>query len=83
VTLTEAAEHLGIAPATLRHQIRNGSLEANKIGRDWIVNEAEVRRYAETSLGKPGRPPRGQPRRRDPSDQLSLDLLGDMTGELS
>jgi excisionase family DNA binding protein len=72
--LVEAAEHLGVAPATLRHQIRNGSLEATKVGRDWAVDEDAVRRYSEISLGKPGRRPRGQPRRREPTDQLSLDL---------
>jgi excisionase family DNA binding protein len=83
VTLVEAATHLGVAPATLRHQIRNGSLEATKVGRDWTVDEAEVQRYTEVSLGKPGRPPRGQPRRREPTGQLSLDLLDDMTDELS
>jgi excisionase family DNA binding protein len=66
VTLSEAADQLGVAPATLRHQIRNGSLDATKVGRDWDVAPDEVRRYAATSRGKPGRPPRGQHRRRPP-----------------
>jgi excisionase family DNA binding protein len=69
VTLTEAADRLGVAPATLRHQIRNGSLEAVKVGRDWTVADEEVQRYAAFSLGKPGRRPR--------PDQLSLRLLDD------
>jgi excisionase family DNA binding protein len=83
VTLHEAAQELGVAPATLRHQIRNGSLGATKVGRDWMVDEAEVRRYAEISLGRPGRPPRGQSRRREPAGQLSLDLIDVVTGNVS
>jgi excisionase family DNA binding protein len=83
VTLTEVAAQLGVATATLRHQIKNRRLEATKIGRDWMVDEAEVRRYAEMSLGRPGRPPRGQSRRREPAGQLSLDLIDDVTGDVS
>ena len=66
VTLTEAAEYLGMAPATLRHQIKNRRLEATKVGRDWMVSDEEIRRYAATSRGKPGRRPR---------DQMTLGLL--------
>jgi excisionase family DNA binding protein len=83
VTLTEAADRLGVATATLRHQIRNGSLGATKVGRDWMVDDAEVRRYAEISLGRPGRPPRGQSRRREPAGQLTLDLIDGVTGNVS
>lgn len=46
VTLSEAAERLNLSPSTLRHQIRNGRLNAFKIGRDWVTDEAEVLRYA-------------------------------------
>ena len=76
MTLTEAADRLGVAPATLRHQIRNGRLRASKVGRDWAVSEDEVRRYAALSRGRPGR--RGR-------DQLDLGLLDgiDATGELT
>ena len=76
MTLTEAAARLGVAPATLRHQIRNGRLRASKVGRDWAVSEDEVRRYATLSRGRPGR--RGR-------DQLDLGLLDriDATGELT
>ena len=69
MTLTEAADRLGVAPATLRHQIRNGSLDAVKHGRDWTVDDDEVQRYAAISLGRPGRRPK--------PDQLTLRLLGD------
>lgn len=45
MTLTEAAEALGLRPATLRQQIANGKLHAVKRGRDWHVTPREVERY--------------------------------------
>jgi excisionase family DNA binding protein len=54
VTLTEAAAILGLAPNTLRHQIRNRKLRARKMGRGWYVTAEEVERYAqEHRKGKP------------------------------
>ena len=50
LTLTEAAERLGVAPSTLRRQIANGRLRARKLGRDWTVSEREVERYRRDSL---------------------------------
>ncbi len=49
LTLTEAAKALGLAPATLRQQIKNGRLAARKVSRDWYVTEAEVDRYRRES----------------------------------
>jgi hypothetical protein len=40
---------LEVQPATLRQQIRNGKLFADKIGRDWHVSKSEVRRYSRES----------------------------------
>jgi excisionase family DNA binding protein len=55
-TLTEAAKALGLAPSTLRHQIRNGKLRARKVSRDWYVSEDEVERYrAESRKPTPDR----------------------------
>ena len=45
MTLKEAAEKLGITPDALRGAIARGSLVARKVGRDWIVDPAEVERY--------------------------------------
>lgn len=47
--LKEAAQLLGIRPATARQQIKNERLFADKIGRDWHVAMAELRRYARES----------------------------------
>jgi excisionase family DNA binding protein len=49
VTLREAAELLGLDPATLRQQIARGSLRAEKRGRDWHVTPREVERYRRES----------------------------------
>jgi excisionase family DNA binding protein len=54
VTIPEAARVLGLAPSTLRHQIRNRKLRARKMGRGWYVTAEEVERYAqENRKGKP------------------------------
>lgn len=45
MTLPEAAERLGLAPSTLRHQIKNRKLRAHKMGRTWYVTDEEVERY--------------------------------------
>jgi excisionase family DNA binding protein len=55
MTLIEAAALLGVRPPTLRQQIARGKFGAEKIGRDWHVQPAEVERYRAESLGKPGR----------------------------
>lgn len=45
MTIPEAAEALGLAPSTLRHQIKNRKLRAHKMGRGWYVAPEEVDRY--------------------------------------
>ncbi|MBA2718812.1 MAG: helix-turn-helix domain-containing protein [Chloroflexi bacterium] len=61
LTLVQAAEQLGVAPATLRAQIHRGKLRAQKLGRDWLVDKAEVERYRTDSLKRTGdTPPRGR-----------------------
>ena len=47
MTLNEAAAILGVVASTLRHQIANGKLHARKVGRDWHVTPAEVKRYGQ------------------------------------
>jgi len=58
MTVTEAAQLLGLSPATLRRQIANGRIRARKLGRDWDIPEEEVRRYGALSRGRPGRRPK-------------------------
>lgn len=56
LTLTEAADQLGLAASTLRHQVQAGRLRARLIGKTYVVSEREVARYRREQLGKPGRP---------------------------
>jgi excisionase family DNA binding protein len=56
LTLTEAADQLGLAASTLRHQVQAGRLRARLIGKTYVVTAREVERYRADHLGKPGRP---------------------------
>jgi excisionase family DNA binding protein len=49
LTLGQAANALSVRPATLRAQIRRGKLKADKLGRDWLVDVAEIERYRSAS----------------------------------
>jgi len=55
MTLPELAARLGLKSiGSLRAQILRGALQAEKIGRDWIVSEAEADRYKRENMGKRG-----------------------------
>ena len=59
MTLQQAAQSLGVTAATLRWQVRNGRLHAQRLGPIWTVTPREVERYRSESLGRhPGRPRR-------------------------
>ena len=55
LTLAQAGALLGVSPATLRNQVRNGRLRATLIGKTYVVTPREVERYRAESLGRPGR----------------------------
>ena len=57
MTVNEAAESLGLAPATVTAQIRHKRLPATRRGRQWWITPAAVELYRRTILGKPGRKP--------------------------
>ncbi len=46
MTLPEAAAALGLAPSTLRLQVKRHKLKAYRMGDRWYVTDAEVARYA-------------------------------------
>ena len=58
LTLAQAGALLGVSPATLRSQVRNGRLSARLVGKTYVVTPREVERYRAESLGKAGRPPK-------------------------
>ena len=55
LTLTEAADQLGLAASTLRHQVQAGRLRARLVGKTYVVTAGELERYRREHLGKPGR----------------------------
>lgn len=55
LTLAQAGALLGVSPATLRSQVRNGRLRATLVGKTYVVTPREVERYRAESLGRPGR----------------------------
>ena len=54
MTLTEAAELLGLDPSTLRRQAEKRVLRARKVGPIWTVTPHEVERYRREHLGRIG-----------------------------
>lgn len=50
----QAAARLGLAARTVKDHCADGRIKAEKIGRDWLIEEAEVERY------KRERKPRGR-----------------------
>jgi excisionase family DNA binding protein len=50
MTIPEAARALGLAPSTLRLQIKLRKLKAHKMGRDWYVSPEAVEAYRAQSL---------------------------------
>lgn len=57
MTLTEMAQSLGLKDAAgLRRLCAAGTLRAQKVGKTWLVSDAEVARYTREHLGKRGRP---------------------------
>ena len=61
--IARGARRLGVQPVTLRMAIRRNRLVAHKYGRDWLVEESELRWYEMRSLGRVGYP-KGRPRKR-------------------
>jgi excisionase family DNA binding protein len=57
----QAAELLGVSTRRVQALISTGLLNANKMGRDWLISEAEVQRFAQHER-KAGRPSKNQPK---------------------
>jgi len=54
ITTKDAARRLGVTAIRVRQLIAAGRLPAVKIGRDWLIKAADLRRVAHRP---PGRPP--------------------------
>jgi excisionase family DNA binding protein len=55
VTIREAALTIGVGVRRLYQLIAEGKLKARKVGRDWLLTEREVDRFAKLDRPK-GRP---------------------------
>lgn len=53
LTTLQAAERLGISPRRIRVLITTGRLPAQRLGRDWLIDERDLAAVRER---KPGRP---------------------------
>ncbi len=58
LTLSQAAERLGLSRKTLWLQVDRGVLHATRIGSVWVVTESEMERYSREHKGKPGGKPK-------------------------
>jgi len=54
LTLTQAAEHTGLSPNTLRAQIKNGVFPAMLVGKTYLVTADDLKTYIETHKGRHG-----------------------------
>jgi excisionase family DNA binding protein len=54
-TVIEAAAQLGVTPRRIRQLCEAGELQAQKAGRDWLIDRAALERFERQP---PGRPPK-------------------------
>ena len=52
ITIKEYAGRHGVDPSTIRHRIQRGATRAQKIGRDWLIDEDEPYTDGRETSGK-------------------------------
>jgi excisionase family DNA binding protein len=57
VSTQKAAEITGLHVETIREYLRAGRIKATRIGRTYVIDERDLRRFMATPR-KPGRPPK-------------------------
>lgn len=58
LTTPQAAERLGVTVARVQKLIWDGRLPAQKMGRDYVIQEEDLKLVGDR---KPGRPPKAKP----------------------
>jgi len=53
IGVAQAAERLGVTDGRVRVLITSGRLPAQKVGRDWVINESDLRLVAVRIPGNP------------------------------
>jgi excisionase family DNA binding protein len=56
LTTKEVAVRLGLSAIRVRELIRAGKIQAQQVGRDWVIEESALENV--TVYGKAGRPPK-------------------------
>jgi excisionase family DNA binding protein len=64
LTTPEAAERLGITVARVQQLIWKGRLPAQKIGRDYVINEDDLKLVAERKPGRPAKAKKPESKRK-------------------
>ena len=60
LTSKQAAERLGVTPARVRQMVLDGSLPAEKFGRDLVIKSSDLALVADRPLGRPPKAKTGQ-----------------------
>jgi excisionase family DNA binding protein len=49
----EASERLQVSQQRVQALIKSGKLPAEKVGRDWLINEDDLQKVSERKAGRP------------------------------
>jgi excisionase family DNA binding protein len=60
LTIKQAADLLDVTPMTVRRHLKAGDIKYERPGREYLIWQSELERYAREKRG-PGRPPRPAP----------------------
>jgi excisionase family DNA binding protein len=61
LTTAEVAQRLGLSPRTVRWACSTGRMQADRYGRDWLVDEREIAWYELRHLGRFQKAKTGKP----------------------
>ena len=53
LSTNEAAEKLNLSPIRIRQLIQSGRLPADKVGRDYVIKESDLKLVADRPTGRP------------------------------
>lgn len=56
LTVSEAAELIGVTEGRVRQLLKSGDLVGEKFGTQWVITQAEVKRFAKIPPPAVGRP---------------------------
>ena len=59
LTTKEAAEKLGVTVRRVQAMIIDGRLKAQKLGRDYVIEDSELETVKERKTGRPSKPLEG------------------------